>query len=42
MATVLLEQERLIVAERILREIERRHGLPLSDHPDLQPAVVDR
>jgi hypothetical protein len=42
MATVLLEQERLIVAERILREIERRHGLPRSDHPDLQPAVVDR
>lgn len=42
MATVLIEQERLIVAERILHEIERRHGLPLSQHPDLQPAVIDR
>lgn len=42
MPTVLIEQERLIVAERLLREIERRHGLPLSDHPDLQPAVIDR
>jgi|SRR5687767_15802554 hypothetical protein len=42
MATVLLEQERLIVAERLLREIERRHGLAPSDHPDLQPAVIDR
>ena len=42
MLTVALEQERLIVAERLLREIERRHGLPLSQHTDLQPAVVDR
>lgn len=42
MQTVSLEQERLLVAQRILREIERRHGLPQSTHPDLQPAVVDR
>lgn len=42
MATALLEQERLFVAERILHEIERRHGLAQSNHPDLQPAVVDR
>lgn len=42
MLTVALEQERLIVAERLLREIERRHGLPPSQHTDLQPAVVDR
>jgi hypothetical protein len=42
MLTVALEQERLIVAQRLLREIERRHGLPPSQHTDLQPAVVDR
>jgi hypothetical protein len=42
MTVIALEQERLLVAERILREIERRHGLPSSDHPDLQPAVIDR
>lgn len=42
MTTIALEQERLLVAERILHEIERRHGLPFSDHPDLQPAVIDR
>ena len=42
MLTVALEQERLVVAERLLREIERRHGLPPSQHTDLQPAVVDR
>lgn len=42
MATIALEQERLLVAERILHEIERRHGLPFSEHPDLQPAVIDR
>ncbi len=42
MLTVALEQERLILAERLLREIERRHALPRSQHTDLQPAVVDR
>ncbi len=42
MLTVALEQERLVMAERLLREIERRHGLPPSQHTDLQPAVVDR
>jgi hypothetical protein len=42
MTTIALEQERLLVAERILHETERRHGLPFSDHPDLQPAVIDR
>lgn len=42
MLTVALEQERLLVAERLLREIERRHGLPPSQHTDLQPAVIDR
>ena len=42
MQIVALEQERLVVAERLLREIERRHGLPPSQHTDLQPAVIDR
>ena len=42
MATIALEQERVFVAERILQEIERRHGLSASRHPDLQPPVVDR
>jgi hypothetical protein len=42
MLTVALEQERLLMAERLLREIERRHGLPQLEHPDLQPAVIDR
>ena len=42
MTTIALEHERLLVAERILHETERRHGLPYSDHPDLQPAVIDR
>lgn len=42
MTTIALGQERLLVAERILHEIERRHGLPYSDHPDLQPPVIDR
>lgn len=42
MATVALEQERVFVAERILHEIERRHGLFASEHPDLQPPIVDR
>ncbi|HEU4801476.1 MAG TPA: hypothetical protein VFS94_12695 [Gemmatimonadales bacterium] len=42
MATIALEQERLFVAERLLNEIERRHGLPGSQHPDLQTPVIDR
>ena len=42
MATIALEQERVFVAERLLQEIERRHGLPVVRHPDLQPPIVDR
>lgn len=37
-----LEQERLLMAERLLTEIERRHGLPLSKHRDLLPVITDR
>lgn len=42
MATIALEQERLFVAERLLNEIERRHSLPSSQHPDLKTPVIDR
>jgi hypothetical protein len=37
-----LEQERLLIAERLLTEIERRHGLPPSNHRDLLPVITDR
>jgi hypothetical protein len=37
-----LEQERLFVAERLLSEIERRHGLPRPANRDIHPVIVDR
>jgi hypothetical protein len=37
-----IEQERLFVAERLLSEIERRHGLPRSANRDIHPVIVDR
>jgi hypothetical protein len=37
-----IEQERLFVAERILSEIERRHGLPRPDQREIHPVIVDR
>ena len=37
-----LEQERLFVAERLLSEIERRHGLPHPVHREIPPVIVDR
>jgi hypothetical protein len=37
-----LEQERLFVAERLLSEIERRHGLPHPEQREIHPAIVDR
>jgi hypothetical protein len=42
MPSVALEQERVILADRLLNEIERRHGLAHSAHQDLHPAIVDR
>jgi hypothetical protein len=42
MLTVALEQERLFIAERLLTEIERRHGLPHPVHHDLHPVIIDR
>ena len=37
-----LEQERLFVAERLLSEIERRHGLPHPDNREIHPVIVER
>ena len=37
-----LEQERLLLAERLLSEIQRRHGLPETHQLPLSPAIVDR
>ena len=37
-----LEQERLLIAERLLSEIERRHGLPHPIKRDIHPVIVDR
>src|SRR5215210_3048662 len=37
-----IEQERLFVAERLLSEIERRHGLPHPAQRELHPVIVDR
>lgn len=39
---VALEQERLLLAERLLSDIERRHGLPRTDARDIHPYVTDR
>lgn len=37
-----LEQERLLLAERLLSEIERRHGLPHPVQRELHPVIMDR
>jgi hypothetical protein len=37
-----VEQERLFVAERLLSEIERRHGLPHPAQREIHPVIVDR
>jgi hypothetical protein len=37
-----IEQERLFVAERLLSEIERRHGLPHPANREVHPVIVDR
>ena len=42
MLAVALEQERLFIAERLLTEIERRHGLPHPLHREFHPVFVDR
>src|SRR6185503_5788606 len=37
-----IEQERLLIAERLLSEIERRHGLPHPIQRELHPVIMDR
>ena len=37
-----LEQERLFVAQRLLSEIERRHGLPHPADREIHPVIVER
>ncbi|HEU5304654.1 MAG TPA: hypothetical protein VFU40_08425 [Gemmatimonadales bacterium] len=37
-----LEQERVFLAERLLTEIERRHGLPHPAQREIHPVIVDR
>jgi hypothetical protein len=37
-----LEQERLLIAERLLTEIERRLGLPHPSNRDIQRVITDR
>ena len=37
-----LEQERLLIAERLLSEIERRHGLPHPTNREIHPVIIDR
>ena len=42
MLSAALEQERLLIAERLLTEIERRHGLPHPTRRELDPVIIDR
>src|SRR3954454_9556670 len=42
MLSAAIEQERLFVAERLLSEIERRHGLPHPSNREVHPVIVDR
>jgi hypothetical protein len=37
-----LERERLLIAERLLNEIERRHGLPHPSQRDIPAIIIDR
>lgn len=42
MLPVALEHERLLLAQRLLTEIERRHGLPHPAQREIPPVIVDR
>jgi hypothetical protein len=37
-----LEHERLLIAQRLLSEIERRHGLPHPIQRELHPVIMER
>jgi hypothetical protein len=42
MLPAVLEHERLLIAERLLTEIERRHGLPHPINREIHPVIIDR
>jgi hypothetical protein len=42
MLSTAIEQERLLIAQRLLSEIERRHGLPHPAQRELHPVIMDR
>jgi hypothetical protein len=42
MLSTAIEQERLLIAGRLLSEIERRHGLPHPIQRELHPVIMDR
>ncbi len=42
MLPVALEHERLLIAERLLTEIERRHGLPHPTQREIPHIIIDR
>jgi hypothetical protein len=42
MTSTAIEQERLLLAERLLAETQRRHGLPETHHLQINPIIVDR
>jgi hypothetical protein len=42
MLSAALELERLLLAERLLTEIERRHGLPHPINREIHPVIIDR
>jgi hypothetical protein len=37
-----IERERLLIAQRLLTQIERRHGLPHPQHRELHSVIMDR
>jgi len=42
MLSAALEQERMLIAMRLLTEIERRHGLPHPRQREIPPIIIDR
>jgi hypothetical protein len=42
MLSAAIEQERLLIAGRLLSEIERRHGLPHPIQRELHPVIMER
>ncbi len=42
MTSAAIETERLLLAERLLSETQRRHGLPETHHLPINPNIVER